>query len=92
MAHDNLITLKKPESFVNDPLTDILRQGARQLLTAALEAEIQDFLQQYKELTDDKGCQRVVRNGYLPERQIQTGIGQVPGMETGTFVHNGMMI
>ena len=78
MAQDNLIDLKKPEAFVNDPLTDILRQGARRLLTAALEAEVQSFLQQYKETTDDKGCQRVVRNGYLPEREIQTGIGQVP--------------
>jgi len=78
MDKDNLIDLKKPEAFVDDPLTDILRQGARRLLTAALEAEIQGFLQQYKEITDEKGCQRVVRNGYLPEREIQTGIGQVP--------------
>ena len=78
MSKDNLIDLKKPEAFVDDPLTDILRQGARRLLTAALEAEVQVFLQQYKQITDDKGCQRVVRNGYLPEREIQTGIGQVP--------------
>ena len=77
MAQDNLIDLKKPEAFVNDPITDILRQGARRLLTAALEVEIETFLQQYKEITDDKGCQRVVRNGYLPEREIQTGVGQV---------------
>jgi len=45
---------------------------------AALEAEINLFLNQYKEITDDKGCQRAVRNGYLPEREIQTEIGQVP--------------
>ena len=77
MSKDTVIDFKKPETFFDDPLTDILRQGARQLLSAALEAEIQGFLQQYKELTDDKGCQRVVRNGYLPEREIQTGIGQV---------------
>jgi transposase-like protein len=78
MAKDSVIDLKKPEAFVDDPITDILRQGARRLLTAALEAEIQAFLHQYKEITNDKGCQRVVRNGYLPEREIQTGIGQVP--------------
>ena len=78
MAKDNVIDLKKPESFVDDPITDILRQGARRLLTAALEAEIETFLNQYKDIRDDKGCQRVVRNGYLPEREIQTGIGQVP--------------
>ena len=77
MTQDNVIELKKPEAFVNDPITDILRQGARRLLSAALEAEIQGFLKQYKEITDDKGYQRLVRNGYLPQREIQTGIGQV---------------
>jgi transposase-like protein len=77
MAKDNVIDLKKPEAFVDDPITDILRQGSRRLLTAALEAEIETFLNQYKDIRDDKGCQRVVRNGYLPEREIQTGIGQV---------------
>jgi transposase-like protein len=77
MAQDNLIDLKKPESFIDDPITDILRQGARRLLCAALEAEVETFLKQYKGISDDKGWQRVVRNGYLPEREIQTGIGQV---------------
>ena len=77
MAKDNVIDLKKPESFIDDPITDILRQGARRLLSAALEAEVETFLKQYKDITDGKGWQRVVRNGYLPEREIQTGIGQV---------------
>jgi putative transposase len=78
MTQDNVIDLKKPEPFVEDPLTNILKQGAKRLLAAALETEINLFLNQYKELTDDKGYQRIVRNGYLPEREIQTGIGQVP--------------
>ncbi|MGB2687866.1 MAG: IS256 family transposase [Desulfobacterales bacterium] len=78
MAKDNVIDLKKPESFTDDPITDILRQGARRLLATALETEINLFLNQYKEITDAKGNQRVVRNGYLPEREVQTGIGQVP--------------
>jgi len=78
MSKDNLIDLKKPEAFVDDPITDILRQGARRLISAALEAEIQTFLKQYEQMTDDKGAQRIVRNGYLPEREVQTGIGQVP--------------
>ena len=43
MSQDNVIDLKKPEPFVEDPLTDILRQGARRLLTAALETEINLF-------------------------------------------------
>ena len=44
MAKDNVIDLKKPESFIDDPITDILRQGARRLLCAALEAEVETFL------------------------------------------------
>ena len=77
MAKDNVIELKKPESFIEDPITDIWRQGARRLLSAALEAEVETFLKQYKDISDGKGWQRVVRNGFLPEREIQTGIGQV---------------
>ena len=76
MAQDNVIDLIKPESFIADPITDILRQGARRLLATALEAEINLFLNEYKEITDTKGYQRVVRNGYLPEREVQTGIGR----------------
>ena len=77
MRKDNVIDFKKPEPFIDHPITTLLRQGARQLLNAALEAEISIFLNHYKEIQDNKGRQRVVRNGYLPEREIQTGIGQV---------------
>jgi transposase-like protein len=78
MPKDNVIALKKPETFVDDPITDILRNGARQLLAEALEAEIELFLSQYADLSDGKGRKRITRNGYLPEREIQTGIGPVP--------------
>jgi putative transposase len=78
MSNNNVVELKKPETFINDPITDILRQGARKLLAQALEAEVEIFLSDYKELTDELGRQRLVRNGYLPERSIQTGIGSVP--------------
>ena len=77
MAKDNVIQLKKPDPFIDDPITDILRSGARKLLAEALESEIVTFLSQYKDLKDDQNHQRVVRNGYLPERDIQTGIGPV---------------
>jgi len=77
MKKDNVIGIKKPEAFINDPISELLRQGARRLLTAALEAEISSFINQYKGIQDKNGHQRVVRNGYLPEREIQTGIGQV---------------
>ena len=77
MTKDNVIDFKKPEPFVDDPITDVLRTGARKLLTEALEAEIEGFLSQYRDLRDRQDRQRVVRNGYLPEREIQTGIGPV---------------
>jgi putative transposase len=76
MPKDNVIHLKK-EPFIDDPITDILRSGARKLLAEALEAEIETFLCQYKDLKYDQNHQRVVRNGYLPERDIQTGVGPV---------------
>jgi len=78
MAKDSLIELKNPEPFIDDPITEILRNGAKKLLAEALEVEIKGFLSQYADLKDDQGRMRVTRNGYLPEREIQTGIGPVP--------------
>ena len=47
---DNILELKKPESFVDDPITDILRSGARKLLAEALEVEIESFLAMYTDM------------------------------------------
>jgi putative transposase len=77
MSKDNLLAFKTPERFVDDPITEVLRTGARKLLAEALEVEIEDYLSHYKELKDNRNRQRVVRNGYLPEREVQTGIGPV---------------
>jgi putative transposase len=78
MSHDNVIELQKTTTFIGDPITEILRQGARKLLAQALETEIEVFINQYKDLKDELGRQRIVRNGHMPERDIQTGIGAVP--------------
>jgi len=77
MKKDTAIEFKKPDVLVEDPLTDILRQGARQLLAQALEVEIESFMNQYAQIRDAAGKRQVVRNGYGPERKIQTGIGDV---------------
>lgn len=77
MSKDNVVELKRQEADSEDPITSILRQGARKLLAEALEAEIESFIAQYKGLKDEQGKRRITRNGYLPERQIQTGIGGV---------------
>ncbi len=77
MKDNNVISLEKPEGNFNDQLTEILRQGCTRILKEALEAEIRTFIEHYKHLKDDQGKQRIIRNGYLPEREVQTGIGQV---------------
>jgi transposase-like protein len=54
-----------------------LRAGARHLLVQAVEAEVTSFVEAHGHLTDEAGRRRIVRHGYLPEREIQTGIGSV---------------
>ncbi len=76
MLEDNVLTLKNP-AFGDDPLTDVLRQGARKLLAQAIEAEVESFLARHQELHDERGRARLVRNSHLPEREVQTGIGPV---------------
>ena len=77
MKQDSVVELKKKESFIEDPITDILRKGARQLLAQALEAEVELFISQFAEMRDEQGRQRIVRNGYRRQRDIQSGIGAV---------------
>jgi hypothetical protein len=72
----NVIKLAQPGTFT-DSLTEILRNGARALLTQAVETEVADFLGRYADLKTEAGHQRIVRHGHLPEREIMTGIGPV---------------
>jgi len=77
MHNDTIIEFTKPTGFSPDPLTDVLREGARELLATAVQAEVSDFLATHKHLLDDEGRQRLVRHGFLPEREVITGIGKV---------------
>lgn len=77
MSKSKIIVLKKPGEISEDPLTELLRVGARQLIANAIEAELYGYLRQFSGLKDENGHQQVVRNGFLPEREIQTGIGPV---------------
>lgn len=72
MNSDNLISLPTPETTetFSDALSDLIRRGARQIIAQAVEAELQEFLEQYQDRRDEQGRQ-VVRNGYLPERTIR---------------------
>jgi len=72
----NVLQLSQPGAF-SDPLTEVLRSGARALLAQAVEAEVAALLSVHAdELTADDR-RRLVRHGYLPEREIMTGIGPV---------------
>jgi transposase-like protein len=61
-----------------DALTEVLRNGARSLLATAVEAEVAAWIDDHAHVVDDRGRRRVVRNGFLPEREVMTGIGPVP--------------
>ena len=77
MRKNSAVEQKKPEETCQDALTEVLRQGARKMLMAALEVEVKAFLQQHQHLVNEQGHREVVRNGYLPEREIQTGVGAI---------------
>ncbi len=79
MSNDNVLELKKPvvSNAVCDALTEVLRDGARTLVAQAVEAEVTEFLARHQADQDAAGRTRMVRNGHLPERTIQTGLGQV---------------
>jgi len=74
--NSNVFPLRQPGN-IDDPLTDILRSGARRLLAQAIELEAETFLETMKELKLADGRDRLVRHGHGPERAIQTGIGPV---------------
>ena len=76
MTDTNVFPLSQPGTFA-DPLTDVLRSGARALLTQAVEAEVAALLSCHADKLTDDGRQRLVRHGHLPEREIMTGIGPV---------------
>ena len=76
MSESNVVKLAQPGVFTAS-LTEILRSGARALLSQAVEAEVADLLAKHADLKTETGHQRVVRHGHLPEREIMTGIGPV---------------
>jgi putative transposase len=66
-----------PAPTGQDVLTDLLRDGARRMLAQAVEAEVAAYIDARAHLKDHTGRRQVVRNGHLPERAIQTGIGEI---------------
>src|SRR5688500_18687211 len=77
MSQNSAVACPHPQAASADPLPEVLRQGARRLLAVAVEAEMETLLACYADGGDEQGRQAVVRIGYLPEREVQTGIGAI---------------
>ncbi len=75
-SSSTVVSFRQPD-VVDDPLTAVLRDGARRLLAQAIEAEAEAFLATMREVRLPDGRERLVRHGHGPERQVQTGIGPV---------------
>ncbi len=74
MQDDSVIEFEKPHE---DPLTELIRSGARQLIEHAVQAELTELLERFSDRQSEDGRSGVVRNGYQPQREILTGIGPV---------------
>lgn len=75
--NDDKVVLLESQSHVADLLTALLREKASALLQAAIEAECAELLAHYEQVRDLNGCKAIVRNGYLPERSVLTGLGPI---------------
>lgn len=67
----------EPKTEFQQTLEEIVREGARKMLQQAVENEIEEFIKQFCDVKDEQGHRIVTRNGYLPERDVQTGIGSL---------------
>ncbi len=101
-SSSTVVPLRQPDA-VDDPLTAVLRDGARRLLAQAVEAEAEAFLAAMREMRLPDGRERLVRHGHDPERQVQTGIGpvevrrlkgetQLPKVVQGVTFRNGVEV
>ena len=83
MKKDTVVSIEEPTT-TKDALKEVLREGAQKLLAEAVEAELEGLLEEYQGQRDGQGRQRLVRNGYLPKRGTQTGIGGIPRIRDRT--------
>ena len=77
MKKDITTTVEFPKESAEDVLTEVVRCGARRLLTEAVEAEVEEWIEARRDLRDEEGRRRVVRNGHQPERSVLTSIGPI---------------
>jgi len=78
MSETTITQLPDPSGFSSDPFTEVLRNGARDLIEQAIHAELATLMAAFSNETLEDGQARLVRHGHLPEREVMTGIGPVP--------------
>lgn len=77
MADSNKSVVEFPQQSTSDALTEVLREGARKMLSQAIEAEVAAYIEAHADERDASGKRLVVRNGHHPSRSVQTGIGDI---------------
>jgi putative transposase len=78
LKKNNVVELEKQVELPGSALEAVLREGATRMLQQAIENEVTEYIRRHQELRDPAGRREVVRNGSLPERRIQTGLGPIP--------------
>ena len=78
MAKSTVVPFELPSEFSPDPLTEVIQNGAKALLHTAIQTEVSSFIAEHAHLLDEVGRQRLVRHGFLPEREVMTRIGTIP--------------
>ena len=77
MSRDTTVLPFRQREAIDDPLSELAREGARRMLAQVLIAEADSFVAMWKDLKLPDGRDRVVRHGHGPYRAIQTGVGPV---------------
>jgi putative transposase len=78
MAKSTVVPFELPSEFSPDPLTAVIRAGAKELLRTAIQADVSTLIAEHAHLPDEEGRQCLVHHGFLPEREVMTGVGTVP--------------
>ena len=79
MPENKVVSLAERAKDEQKPfLEQLLQEGARKLLQAAIENEVIEYIQFHKDRLDEKGQRLVVRNGHLPQREVISGAGPIP--------------
>ena len=80
MPENKVVSLEERAKDEQKPfLEQLLQEGARKLFQAAIENEMMEYIQFHKDRRDENGQRPVVHNGHLPEREVTSGMGPIPG-------------